>query len=142
MNVEIGTKAALFPEKEYKNGIFTAVCLKYRRPPPANTGSTTTFLHFLSLSLSSSSGSCLDSSSIPLLRFDSRLLSFTDQVYCKISDETTTLSSNFLEATTSAAKTALEVAAAALGKYHFTPAFPYSANFPNVDSGIFFGLWS
>ncbi len=27
MNVEIGTKPAQFPEKEYKNGIFIAVCL-------------------------------------------------------------------------------------------------------------------
>jgi hypothetical protein len=26
MNVEIGTEAAQFPEKEYKNGIFLAVC--------------------------------------------------------------------------------------------------------------------
>jgi hypothetical protein len=26
MNVEIGTEAAHFPEKEYKNGIFLAVC--------------------------------------------------------------------------------------------------------------------
>jgi hypothetical protein len=26
MNVEIGTKDAQFPEKEYKNGIFVAVC--------------------------------------------------------------------------------------------------------------------
>ncbi len=26
MNVEIGTKAAQFPEKEYINGIFLAVC--------------------------------------------------------------------------------------------------------------------
>jgi hypothetical protein len=34
-------------------------------------------------------------------------------------EETTTLSSNFLEATTSAAKTALEVATAALGEYLF-----------------------
>ncbi len=25
MNVEVGTKAAQFPEKEYKNGIFVAV---------------------------------------------------------------------------------------------------------------------
>jgi len=27
MNVEIGAEAALFPEKEYKNGIAVAVCL-------------------------------------------------------------------------------------------------------------------
>jgi hypothetical protein len=27
MNVEIGAEAALFPEKEYLNGIFVAVCL-------------------------------------------------------------------------------------------------------------------
>ncbi len=26
MHVEIGTEAAQFPEKEYKNGIFVAVC--------------------------------------------------------------------------------------------------------------------
>ncbi len=26
MNVEIGTEAAQFPEKEYINGIFVAVC--------------------------------------------------------------------------------------------------------------------
>jgi hypothetical protein len=26
MNVEIGTEATQFPEKEYKNGIFIAVC--------------------------------------------------------------------------------------------------------------------
>jgi hypothetical protein len=26
MNVQIGTEAAQFPEKEYKNGIFLAVC--------------------------------------------------------------------------------------------------------------------
>jgi hypothetical protein len=30
MNVEIGTEAALFPEKEYISGIFLAVHLKYR----------------------------------------------------------------------------------------------------------------
>jgi hypothetical protein len=29
MNVEIGTEAAKFPEKEYINGIFLAVCIKY-----------------------------------------------------------------------------------------------------------------
>jgi hypothetical protein len=29
MNVEIGAEAALFPEKEYKNGIFIAVWLIY-----------------------------------------------------------------------------------------------------------------
>ncbi len=28
MNVEIGTEAAHFPEKEYMNGIFLAVCLE------------------------------------------------------------------------------------------------------------------
>ncbi len=27
MNVEIGTEAAQFPEKEYINGIFFAVCI-------------------------------------------------------------------------------------------------------------------
>ncbi len=27
MNVEIGTEAAQFPEKEYINGIFVAVCI-------------------------------------------------------------------------------------------------------------------
>jgi hypothetical protein len=27
MNVEIGAEAALFPEKEYKYGIFVAVCV-------------------------------------------------------------------------------------------------------------------
>jgi hypothetical protein len=27
MNVEIGAEAALFPEKEYINGIFVAVCV-------------------------------------------------------------------------------------------------------------------
>jgi hypothetical protein len=27
MNVEIGAEAALFPEKEYKSGIFVAVCM-------------------------------------------------------------------------------------------------------------------
>jgi len=27
MNVEIGTEAAQFPEKEYINGIFLAVCI-------------------------------------------------------------------------------------------------------------------
>jgi hypothetical protein len=30
MNVEIGTKAAQFPEKEYINGIFVAVCTNER----------------------------------------------------------------------------------------------------------------
>jgi hypothetical protein len=29
MNVEIGTEAALFPEKEYINGIFLAVYILY-----------------------------------------------------------------------------------------------------------------
>jgi hypothetical protein len=28
MNVEVGTEAAQFPEKEYINGIFLAVCVK------------------------------------------------------------------------------------------------------------------
>jgi hypothetical protein len=28
MNVEIGTEAAQFPEREYINGIFVAVCLQ------------------------------------------------------------------------------------------------------------------
>jgi hypothetical protein len=30
MNVEIGAEAALFPEKEYTNGIAVAVCTFYR----------------------------------------------------------------------------------------------------------------
>jgi hypothetical protein len=34
MNVEIGTEAALFPEKEYINGIFVAV---YGVPPVCST---------------------------------------------------------------------------------------------------------
>jgi hypothetical protein len=29
MNVEIGTEAAHFPEKEYRNGIFVAVCVSH-----------------------------------------------------------------------------------------------------------------
>jgi hypothetical protein len=32
MNVEIGTEAALFPEKEYINGIAVAVCRKTEPP--------------------------------------------------------------------------------------------------------------
>jgi hypothetical protein len=31
MNMEIGTEAAQFPEKKYINGIFVAVCLRYKR---------------------------------------------------------------------------------------------------------------
>ncbi len=31
MNVEIGTEAALFPEKEYISGIFLAVCRRMSR---------------------------------------------------------------------------------------------------------------
>jgi hypothetical protein len=31
MNVEIGTEAAQFPEKEYINGIFVAVCLRQKK---------------------------------------------------------------------------------------------------------------
>jgi hypothetical protein len=31
MNVEIGTEAAQFPEKEYINGIFVAVCVKRKK---------------------------------------------------------------------------------------------------------------
>jgi hypothetical protein len=30
MKVEIGTEAVKFPEKEYINGIFLALCIKYR----------------------------------------------------------------------------------------------------------------
>jgi hypothetical protein len=29
MNVEIGAESALFPEKEYRNGIFIAVCISW-----------------------------------------------------------------------------------------------------------------
>jgi hypothetical protein len=29
MNLEIGAEAALFPEKEYINGIFVAVCVSF-----------------------------------------------------------------------------------------------------------------
>ncbi len=29
VNVEIGTEAAQFPEQEYINGIFVAVCVSY-----------------------------------------------------------------------------------------------------------------
>jgi hypothetical protein len=32
MNVEIGTEAAQFPEKEYINGILDAVCTSYTYP--------------------------------------------------------------------------------------------------------------
>jgi hypothetical protein len=32
MNVEIGAEAALFPEKEYKSGIFVAVCQQNSSP--------------------------------------------------------------------------------------------------------------
>ncbi len=35
MNVEIGTVAAKFPEKEYINGIFLAVCLMLSQPKSA-----------------------------------------------------------------------------------------------------------
>jgi hypothetical protein len=37
MNVEIGAEAALFPEKEYINGIFVAVWLarEVERPSPS-----------------------------------------------------------------------------------------------------------
>ncbi len=35
MNVEIGTEAAKFPEKEYTNGIFLAVCLMLSQPKSA-----------------------------------------------------------------------------------------------------------
>jgi hypothetical protein len=33
VNVEIGAEAALFPEKEYLNGIFVAVCLAAKEYP-------------------------------------------------------------------------------------------------------------
>ncbi len=33
MNVETGTEAALFPEKEYINGIFLAVCTTAKPNP-------------------------------------------------------------------------------------------------------------
>jgi hypothetical protein len=34
MNVETGTEAALFTEKEYINGIFLAVCITAKPNPP------------------------------------------------------------------------------------------------------------
>jgi hypothetical protein len=34
MNVEIGTEAAQFPENEYQNGIFVALCATDPPPPP------------------------------------------------------------------------------------------------------------
>ncbi len=37
MNVEIGAEAALFPEKEYINGIAVAVCLIFRSAPNQET---------------------------------------------------------------------------------------------------------
>jgi hypothetical protein len=36
MNVEIGTEAAQFPEKEYMHGIFVAVCSKCLREDPSS----------------------------------------------------------------------------------------------------------
>ncbi len=41
MNVEIGTEAAQFPEKEYVNGIFVAVYIKtlhLKQSPKTETG--------------------------------------------------------------------------------------------------------
>ncbi len=35
MNVEIGAEAAQFPEKEYINGIFVAVCATATKAKPA-----------------------------------------------------------------------------------------------------------
>ncbi len=38
MNVEIGSEAAQFPEKEYVNGIAVAVCTKYLCPNSQQAG--------------------------------------------------------------------------------------------------------